>query len=97
MLQTLISYIPDLIGLAGVIVILIAYYLLNMGKLSAFSLKYQWLNLLGAIGIIFSLLFSFNISSFVMEVAWVFVSLLGIYRTTRAQHAKHDKESDVSA
>lgn len=95
MLQILISYIPDIVGLAGVIVILIAYYLLNMGKLSALSLKYQWFNLLGAIGIIFSLLFTFNISSFVMEVAWVFVSMIGIYRTTRAQHAKHDKAADV--
>ena len=68
------------VGITGVILLLIAYYLLSMNKMSPHHLSYQWLNLLGAIFILFSLFFHWNTASVLIEVAWIIISLIGIYR-----------------
>lgn len=72
--------ISDPVGIVGVILILIAYYYLSIGRWIADSLKYQWLNFLGAWMILFSLYFHWNTSSVLIEVAWIIISLIGIYR-----------------
>lgn len=68
------------VGMIGVIIILIAYFLLSTGKWIADSMRYQLLNLIGAWLILFSLFFHWNLSSVVIEIAWILISLLGIYR-----------------
>lgn len=73
----------DVVGLAGTLAILAAFYLLQAGRLAGDTLAYQVLNLLGATGILVSLWGSFNLSVFLLEVAWVAVSLYGIFRTLR--------------
>lgn len=70
----------DIVGLLGVILLLIAYYFLNVNKLSALSLIYQLLNLIGSGLILFSLMFDWNLSAVVIEVSWMLISLIGIYR-----------------
>ncbi len=79
--------IADLIGLIGVVLLLIAYFYLSIGRWSSDSLMYQFYNLLGALLILFSLCFHFNLSSFVIEVAWVVISLIGIIRIMQAKKA----------
>lgn len=73
----------DIVGLAGTLAILAAFYLLQAGRLAGDSLAYQVLNLVGASGILVSLWGGFNLSVFLLEVAWVGVSLYGIVRTLR--------------
>lgn len=73
----------DYAGIAGVVCILLAYLLLQLGKLQGLDLRYSLLNLAGALLIILSLLFDFNLSAFLMEAAWVGISLMGIRRATR--------------
>lgn len=70
----------DPIGLIGVVVLLAAYFLLSTGRWASDSLTYQVYNLIGAILILYSLCFHWNLSSFVIEVAWVTISLIGIAR-----------------
>ena len=73
----------DLLGNVGVVLLIIAYLLLQLDKLSSNGLAYSLLNLIGAILIIISLLVNFNLSAFIIEVFWVLISLVGIYRYFR--------------
>lgn len=82
MYETLDS-ISNYVGMTGVIIILIAYFLLSTGRWIADSLKFQLLNFIGAWLILYSLYFHWNFSSVVIEIAWVAISLVGIYRAAK--------------
>lgn len=75
-----LKYLSDPIGMVGVVIILVAYFLLSIGRCSAISLGYQVINLIGAGLILFSLYFHWNLSSVVIEIAWAIISIIGIYR-----------------
>lgn len=72
--------IADVVGMLGVIAILIAYFLLSIGRWSSTSFSYQCINFTGAWLILFSLYFHWNLSSVVIEIAWVAISIIGMYR-----------------
>jgi multidrug transporter EmrE-like cation transporter len=73
----------DLIGNIGVVVLMITYLMLQLNKLSSDALAYSVLNAIGASLIVISLLFDFNLSALLMEVFWVLISFVGIYRYFR--------------
>ena len=73
----------DLIGNIGVIALMITYLMLQLGKLRSDELAYSVLNAAGASLIVVSLLVNFNLSAFIMEVFWVLISFVGIYRYFR--------------
>jgi paired small multidrug resistance pump len=70
----------DWAGLVGVAVILLAYFLLQASRLRGDALIYQLMNAIGALLVLVSLLYAFNLSAFLMEVAWLGVSIYGIVR-----------------
>jgi hypothetical protein len=71
----------DLAGFIGVLMIVIAYLLLQLEKLPSSSLSYSLLNAAGALLIILSLIFKFNLSAFIVEVFWFLISLLGLTKS----------------
>lgn len=71
----------DLVGTSGVILILVAYFLLLSERLTSRSLSYSVLNLIGAALITVSLMFEFNLSAFIIEVFWIAASAYGIWRS----------------
>jgi hypothetical protein len=73
----------DFVGNVGVVVLMITYLMLQLNKLSSDGLAYSALNALGASLIVVSLLFDFNLSALLMEVFWVLISFIGIYRYFR--------------
>jgi len=73
----------DMIGLLGVTSLITAYYLLNTNKVTARSLLYQLLNFFGAFLIFYSLLFHWNLAAAAIEIVWMLISLIGIYRILR--------------
>lgn len=73
----------DLIGNVGVVVLMITYLMLQLNKIRSDGLAYSVLNALGAGLIIVSLLVNFNLSALLMEVFWVLISFVGIYRYFR--------------
>lgn len=78
------SYGPlDLIGNIGVVVLMIAYLMLQLNKLRSDGLAYSLLNAIGASLVVVSLLYDFNLSALLMEVFWVLISFVGIYRYFR--------------
>jgi hypothetical protein len=79
---------PDVIGGIGVLLVLGTYGLLQAGRMRADGLRYSVLNLLGALLIGYSLLYAFNLASFVIEVFWAIASLWGIRRALRARRVR---------
>ena len=75
----------DWVGVAGTLMVLGAFFGLQSGRLAGNGIVYQLLNLLGAAGVLVSLVGEFNLSVFLLEVAWVAVSGYGIARSLRAR------------
>jgi hypothetical protein len=70
----------DFVGNLGVIFILGTYFMLQLGRMSSSSVSYIVLNGLGAAFILYSLLYEFNMSAFIVEIAWLLISLMGLGR-----------------
>ncbi|MEY2170322.1 MULTISPECIES: CBU_0592 family membrane protein [unclassified Rhodanobacter] len=71
----------DWAGYIGVLLVLLAYFLLQARKLHGNKLAYQLMNILGAFGVLLSLTFgNFNWSAFLLEVAWIAIGVYGIAR-----------------
>ncbi|MGB3457450.1 MAG: hypothetical protein WBG08_00080 [Litorimonas sp.] len=75
--------LPDLVGLSGVALILFAYFALQTDRLAAEDWRFSALNGLGAVLIMVSLWFTFNLASFVIEVFWLAISLFGLWKAWR--------------
>jgi len=56
----------------------VAYLLLQLEKLSSSAVSYLLLNAVGAILVMVSLMFRFNLSAFFMEAFWLLISLYGL-------------------
>jgi hypothetical protein len=71
----------DVAGFIGVLLIVTAYLLLQVDKLPSSSPSYSVLNAAGALLIILSLTFKFNLSAFIVEVFWLLISLFGLTKS----------------
>ena len=71
----------DLIGNVGVLLMVVAYLLLQLEKLSGSSLSYLAMNAIGAAMVIVSLRYRFNFSAFLMEAFWLLISLFGLTKS----------------
>lgn len=71
----------------GAALIVVTYFLLQIGRLDSLSLSFSVANGLGASGIIFSLLYEFNLSAFAIELFWLAISLYGVFRTLRIRNS----------
>jgi len=78
---TMNFHLSDLAGFIGVLLIVVAYLLLQLDKLPSSSPRYSLLNAAGALLIIVSLVFKFNLSAFIVEAFWFLISLLGLWRS----------------
>ncbi len=70
----------DLVGILGVAMIVGSYFLIQLRKMSGTSLSYTVLNGMGAAFILYSLLYEFNMSAFIVELFWLLISLMGVGR-----------------
>ena len=70
----------DVVGVAGVLVILAAYAAAALGKLDVKGAPSLFANFFGASLILLSLYVDFNLSAALMEGSWALVSLAGLVR-----------------
>jgi hypothetical protein len=68
---------PDALGTIGVLIVLLAYFLLQAERVRFDDYHYLALNAAGSLLIIFSLAFKFNPASFLIESCWVGISGYG--------------------
>jgi hypothetical protein len=70
--------LPDLIGLSGVALLIITYALLQLDKIDPKGFWYSFNNLVVAILVTVSLVYTPNLASIVIEIFWFLISLYGI-------------------
>ncbi len=79
----------DYVGFVGAALIVLAYFLVQAGHIRGDGTANPVLNLLGALGVIVSLLLgAFNWPAFVLELVWLLVSLFGIVQRLRRRRNK---------
>ena len=57
-----------------------SYFALQMDRLDSRGLAYSLINGLGALALMISLSFDFNLSSMIIECFWLAISLIGLWR-----------------
>ncbi|HZH09270.1 MAG TPA: cyclic nucleotide-binding protein [Microvirga sp.] len=72
--------IADVVGLVGVAAYLSAYGLLQLGILRVEDGRYALLNGTGAVAILYSLIYDFNLPSFITQTAWLILTIIGYVR-----------------
>jgi len=70
----------NVVGNIGVVLIVGTYFLVQVRRMSAIQPPYIVLNGLGALFILYSLWFDFNLSAFLIELIWLLISVLGLGR-----------------
>ena len=75
----------DFVGNIGIVFILGSYLMLQLDKVSAHDWRYSAANGLGAALILFSLFFAFNLSAFLIEAAWLLISIVGLFKAFKAR------------
>jgi predicted membrane protein len=80
------------LGFVGMLCIVFAYLLLQIGKYDIHSFAYQLLNLVGAIALIISLLVHFNLGSFLIEVFWIGITLYGMGKNLKKNLKREHKK-----
>lgn len=69
-----------ILGFAGMIAVVSAYYGLVNGRWEKDAYDFNGLNLFGGITLLISLLYHFNLGSFVIEIFWIAIALQGIFK-----------------
>ncbi|MEX0645534.1 MAG: hypothetical protein WD076_09500 [Parvularculaceae bacterium] len=70
----------DIIGFIGVGLVVVTYFMSQIGRMEATRPLYPALNAVGAALILFSLAFTFNAASVVIESFWLVISVIGLAR-----------------
>ncbi|KZN39050.1 hypothetical protein A7985_09895 [Pseudoalteromonas luteoviolacea] len=81
----MIDILFDVIGMTGTFLVVGAFFLLQLEKVAPDGLKYNLMNLSGAILLLISLCYNFNLASFVIELFWIAASLIGLYKYFKAK------------
>ena len=69
---------PDIIGLTGVALPIITYALLQLDRIDPKGFWYSFNNLIVAILVTVSLIYTPNLASIVIEIFWFIISLYGL-------------------
>ena len=75
------------LGLVGVGIVLLAFGLVSSGRIAASNARYQLMNILGTVGVLLSLIAQWNLSSFILNAAWLVIGIVGLIRITRRRTA----------
>ena len=73
----------DLIGLAGVAIFLVAYFIVQVLRQPPSGRMAVTLNLIGPVCMLVSLRQDFNLASFVSQWCWLLLTLVGWWRSRR--------------
>ena len=79
--------IPDLIGYTGVALLIITYAMLQLDRIDPKGFWYSFNNMIVAILVTVSLLYTMNKASMVIEVFWFIISVYGIVMYCKRKNA----------
>jgi hypothetical protein len=74
------EWFVEIVGWGGALLILIAYLLLSMGKLTGQSPVYQWMNVFGAAGFMINGWWHGALPSAALNVVWMLIGGFALWR-----------------
>ena len=80
--------LTDLIGFAGAAMLMAVYFANQQRWLSSEDWRYPAANLAGSVLILFSLLFTWNLPSVLIEVFWALISIWGLMKARAEDKAR---------
>ena len=81
----------DFAGNIGVALMVLGYLLLQAEKIRSSDLSYSLMNGLGALLVVISLLYRFNLSAFLVEAFWFLISIYGLIKFAVRPRAKESR------
>lgn len=81
----------DFAGNIGVALMVIAYLLLQAEKLRSSDVRYSLMNAAGALLVLISLVYSFNVSAFLVELFWLLISIYGLIKFAMRPRARESR------
>lgn len=70
----------EIVGVTGSLLYILAYALLQKRRDFAKTISYNAMNLIAAALIIFSCMYFWNTAAFIVNIAWLFLSMYGVRR-----------------
>jgi hypothetical protein len=80
MRMSMIELLVEVAGWTGAVLILLAYLLLSMGRLSGQSALYQGMNVVGAAGFVVNGWWHGAVPSATLNVVWALIGALALWR-----------------
>ena len=81
----------DFAGNIGVVLMVLGYLLLQAEKIRSSDLSYSLMNGVGALLVVVSLLYRFNLSAFLVESFWLLISVYGLIKFALRPRAKESR------
>ena len=75
-----IYFISDLVGIVGVALVISGFFFVQLEKITHRSSYYLYSNFLGALMLLFSLYYHWNLASVVIEILWLLITIYGIVK-----------------
>lgn len=76
------------IGVIGMMCVVYAYLAIEKGWVDRNQRRFYLINLMGAILLTISLLFNFNLGSFMIEMFWIWISVAGLVRIKKEKQER---------
>ena len=81
--MTAVEVAVEVVGWAGALLILLAYLLLSMGRVTGRSLLYQGMNIVGAAGFVINGWWHRALPSAALNVLWLLIGAIASWRIIR--------------
>lgn len=81
----MIKIIFDVVGIIGVVICLMTYFLTQIGKLDCKDIRFPLFNGIASILILGSLIITPNIPSLFIEISWLLISVYGVVSIYKAR------------
>ncbi len=81
------------IGLMGAAITLAAYGLVSTKRIKSTQAIYPWLNIIGTSGILFSVMYQWNLAAFIGQICWIGIAIMGLVRIRRAAQREKDRRA----
>lgn len=86
--------LPDIVGNAGVLCILGSYLAAQTDRMDARSDAFLVVNGVGSALVLYSLLYAYNQSAFVIQCSWIAISVVGLLRNVLKRRTQGKATAD---
>jgi hypothetical protein len=86
MTNEILDLVFNSLGIIGVTLIIVTFYLIQSGKITSSNMVYPVGNLIGAVLHLISLYRFYNLASVIIELFWIAISLYGIAKIKMAKN-----------